>query len=81
MKKLTIYEINDGLDGVILAKSLKQAMKILAPYYKYPVKNFINSIKNCEKNYRSESDWILTNINKVPKKKEYKKPRMLGWYE
>ncbi|MCR3759181.1 hypothetical protein KYB31_09285 [Clostridium felsineum] len=81
MKKLKKYEINDGLDGVILAKSLKQAIKILAPYHGYPVHDFMLSIKKCEKGHCWDGDWCLTNIKQIPKKGRNKRVRMIGWYE
>ncbi len=81
MKKLTMYKINDGLDGVILAKSLKQAIKMLAPYYGYTVKDFIDSIKKCDKDYSYDDDWILTNVDKVAKKGRNRRSKMLGWTE
>lgn len=45
MKKLKKYWINDGLDGIILAKSLKQAIKILSPYYGYTPHEILDDIK------------------------------------
>lgn len=82
MKKVTIYEINDGLDGVVVAKSLKQAIKKLVPYYGYSVKDVIDDIKASEEDLFSHSyDWTLTGDTKVAKKGRYRKSKILGWCE
>ncbi len=71
MKKINVFYFNDGDDGVIVAKSLKQAYKIM-------IKNEIfDSINEIE-------EWIETNdidceVEKQAKKMEFKKPEFLGW--
>ena len=81
MKKLNVYEINDGIDGVILAKSLKQAMKKLAPYCGDSVSEILNSIKQREKDEYDFYDWSLTGAYKVIKRGNNKKVKILGWCE
>lgn len=73
MKKLNLYEINDGLDGVILAKSLKQAVKIMVKSYNpCTVNEMLTSIKY-------NKDFSLTDICKIPKCKQNKKSKVLGF--
>jgi len=75
MKRLKKYYINDGLDGIILAKSLKQAIKILTNFgYCYP-SLFLKEIK------KENGFFKLTNVKHLPKKGINKKPRFVGWYE
>lgn len=86
MKKLKEYEVNDGLDGVILAKGLKQAVKILAPYYAggygYTEAEILNDIKKSEKDpYNCDYTFSLTSVHHVAKKGKNRKPRMIGWCE
>ena len=82
MKKLNVYEINDGLDGVIVAKSLKQAIKMLSKYNTlYTVSEIMKSIKKFQIDYCCNELWALTYNFKVPKKGKYKKPRIIGWRE
>jgi hypothetical protein len=81
LKKLNVYEINDGLDGVILAKSLKQAIKLLAPHYGYPVCYFLNEIKKTEKGHCWDGDFAVTGKRKVIKRGKYKCVRVIGWCE
>lgn len=82
MKKLNIYEINDGIDGVILAKSIKQAVKMLIKYYEpYKVHDLMFSIKKCKENWRYDGSWALTGVYKKPKKGRYRRPKVLGWRE
>ncbi|MDT8718186.1 hypothetical protein IAI10_16085 [Clostridium sp. 19966] len=82
MKKIKVFVINDGLDGIIVAKSIKQAIKKIAPfYYPYKVNDFISSIKKCQKDSSYDGDWTLTNVRKVAKKGKYRKTKVLGWCE
>lgn len=82
MKKLTCYEINDGFDGVVVAKSLKQAIKMLSKYNKpYKISEIMKSIKKCQIDYDCTELWALTCELKVPKKGKYKKSRIIGWCE
>jgi glutamine amidotransferase-like uncharacterized protein len=82
MKKLKIYYINDGLDGVVLAKSVKHAIRILSKYTEpYTKSEIMYGIKRNKNQWDKSTEWDLTNIVKVPKKGRYRKARMLGWCE
>ena len=78
MKKMKLYEINEGYDGFIVAKSLKQAINLISPYCKPTKKNEI--LKQC-KNPDWDNDWLITDIAKVGKHKCYKKSQVLGFQE
>lgn len=79
MKSLNVYELNDGLDGVIVAKSIKQAIKIIAPYYGYTVNSILSDVKNYEKDRWCNCSFAITDIYKMPKKKSCRKSKLLGW--
>lgn len=81
MKKIKVYEINEGLDGVVVAKSLKHAIKKLAPCYGYKVHEIIEDIKKSDEDCKHDGDFQLTGLNKVAKKDEHTKSRVLGWCE
>lgn len=81
MKKIKVYEINEGLDGVVVAKSMKHAVKKLAPYYGYKVHEIIKDIKKSDEDYKYDADFELTRIDRVAKKGEHRKSRVLGWCE
>ena len=71
MKKIQVFYFNDGDDGVIVAKSLKQAYKIMI---KNEIFDSINEI----------NEWIKTNDiyiehYKKAKRMEFKKSEFLGW--
>jgi len=73
MKYLNLYEINDGIDGMILAKSLKQAVKIMVKGYNpCTINEMLNSIKNNE-------DFCLTDICKIPKCNQNNKSKVVGF--
>jgi len=75
-----VYEFNEGLDGVIVAKSDKQAAKMLVKVYDgYTVNQILALCKNkdCEAKIGGD-DWIV-DIGKEPKKECYKKAAFLGW--
>ncbi|MDU4725911.1 hypothetical protein [Clostridium sp.] len=78
MKKLNKYYINDGVDGVVVAKSLKQAINLIYPYYynSYPKGEILEQCKNP----KWENDWLIKDVIKVSKNK-YKKSAVLGWLE
>ena len=80
MKKLNLYEINDGLDGLIIAKSLKQAAKKLSFFNSTPVHLLMEELQS-EDTENYDSTYILTCISKRAKKKEFKKSMFLGWCE
>lgn len=64
MKKINVYEFNDGLDGIVVAKSLKQAAKKINAFYK------------CKSNDIIE-DWTV-DIYSIKKKKGVKS-EIKGW--
>lgn len=76
MKRLKEYYINDGLNGIILAKSLKQAIKMLAPYYGYKPHEILDDIKKPQ-----SCDFELTEVIHMAKKGTFKKSRIIGWCE
>ena len=79
MKKLNVYEINDGIDGVIIAKNLKQAMKKLSAYCGEPVSELLKSIKEYEEEENINSCWVLTGEYKELKRGLNKKAKIKGW--
>ena len=82
---MKVYEINDGYDGFIVAKSLKQAINLVYPLYCSRDKKS-EILKQC-KNPQSNSDWLVTSITKVGKHtkvgqyKLYRKSQVLGFSE
>jgi hypothetical protein len=81
MKKIKYFELNDCLDGVIIAKSLKHAIKLIAPYYGYSVHEILQEIKRYENDRWSDSSFGVTYEARVAKKKGNKKSCILGWSE
>lgn len=84
MKKIKVYHFNDGIDGVVVAKSLKHASKKLLStgYYDYSVDEIMKHCKDWWKNEYNATltDWVA-DIYKYPKKGNYKKSKVIGWYE
>ena len=80
MKKLNEYSFNEGLDGVIIAKSLKQAVKKLVKVYDdYTVEEVIKDCADYDKNsIDSKGDWSVS-VWPVAKKGENRKSKFLGW--
>jgi hypothetical protein len=81
MKKIKYFELNDCLDGVVIAKSLKHAIKLIAPYYDYSVYEIIQEIKKDELDKFGDSSFGLTYEAKVAKKKNNRRSCVLGWLE
>jgi hypothetical protein len=81
MKTLKYFELNDCLDGVIIAKSLKHAIKLIAPYYSYSVHEILQEIKKNENDKLGDSSFGITYEAKIAKNKKYRKSRVLGWIE
>lgn len=79
MKKLKIYEINEGLDGVIAAKSLKHAAKLLSPWYGYKPHELIASMNEIDKTGWHCGEFEVTRVKKVIKKGIFRKSKVLGW--
>lgn len=74
--KRKLFYFNDGLDGVILARSLKHAISILTKCYKHVSKAEIRKgIKTGEEQYSGcwGVDWWKTNTKG--------KSRIIGWCE
>ncbi|WP_139905637.1 hypothetical protein [Clostridium thermarum] len=86
MKKINVYYVNEGLDGVVVAKSLKQAIKKLAPYYAsktHKVKQVAaDMVKEIKKDWKdSNSQTWSCEESKVSKKGKHRRSKLLGWYE
>lgn len=88
MKRLNVYEINGGTDGIIVAKSLKQAVKKIVKFNKpWKASPIVKCIKEENENYIKTGEcspnyaFVLTFKYPVPKKNEYKKSRIIGWCE
>lgn len=74
---MKVYEINDGYEGLVVAKSLKQAINLVYPlYYGKDKKHEI--LKQCN-NPEWDNDWLITDITKVGKHKCYKKSKVMGF--
>lgn len=74
MKKITYYEFNDGIDGLMVAKSLKQAIKLIAcKYCKHTTANVI--VREIKK---GRCNFILTDSMPFAKKGIYKKTKLFG---
>ena len=80
MKKLNEYNFNEGLDGVIIAKSLKQAVKkLLEVCDGYTIEEVIKDCADYDKNsIDSKGDWSVS-IWPVPKKGKNRKSKFWGW--
>lgn len=85
-KFIKVYNFNDGVDGIVVAKSLKQTVNILSKInatHGYGKKEIIDSCKKSDKS----KEWGLVVFDweyektKVPKRKCCNKPKMLGWCE
>jgi hypothetical protein len=76
MRKKKIFYINDGVDGVIIAKNLKHAVSILRRngYGCFPKQDIIKSAKTGK-----EILGVPFNIESFPTKE--KRSRMVGWCE
>ena len=75
MKKINVYEFNDGLDGVVTAKSFKHACKILAREYGISHVEMMN-------NFKGDPECIDTwfyDDNKISKSKMYRKSYVVGY--
>lgn len=85
MKKIKEYRINEGLDGVIIAKGLKHTVKqlIATGYYEgYTVQEVMEHCKDWDKNgYNAKlTDWSA-DVRRHCKKGIFKKSRVVGWCE
>jgi hypothetical protein len=71
------YYFNDGLDGVVIAKSLKHAVNILCKNGYRDMKNeILDGIKKSEKDPYADSAWYVEVFKTTGRRSE-----MLGWYE
>jgi hypothetical protein len=82
-KKIREFRFNEGLDGCVLAKSLKHATKLLLAtgYYEgYTVKEVIEHCKDWDRNgYKAKlTDWEAEYRRHI-KKGKYRKSKVLGW--
>lgn len=73
-----IFYVNDGLDGVILAKGLKQAIHILAKEYGYHKSVIRQYVKNEKKGKLDDEIW---DVQPVRKKSNGGRSRVLGYFE
>lgn len=84
-RPIKIYYINDGYDGVVCAKNIKQVASLLSlPWAyggngEYSKAEILKSLKTGGEygNY----EFQITKIKVVKKKGKYSKPRILGWIE
>lgn len=79
MKKMKLFYINDGTDGIVVAKSLKHACNLVGSVYQIKSNVIEDGIKRSWRNGFLEEDWSA-DMFIVPKKGKYKKARILGWY-
>lgn len=84
-RPIKIYYVNDGYDGVVCAKNIKQVSRLLsAPFayggkYGYTKSQILKSLKSDDDS--SECCFFITKVYTVSKKGKYSKPRILGWIE
>lgn len=82
MKKINKYYLNEGMGGVILAKSLKQAMKKVVHVYRPDtVKTLVDHYKEYERYDEQISSEYFLEVDKVAKKGENKKSMLIGFSE
>ena len=74
MKKIKEYSFNGGLDGVVNAKSLKHACKLISKFYDSYTSCEI--MESCLKENKENCDWSVDIYVKVKKKE---KSRVIGW--
>ena len=73
-----IFHVNDGLDGVVLAKSRKQVIHIIAKEYGYHKSVIRQYVKNEKKGKIDDEIW---DVQPVRKKSNGGRSRVLGYYE
>jgi hypothetical protein len=75
MSKRKKYYFNDGIDGIVIARSLKHAINILRRngYSSYTTNEIMKSVK---KNDIFSGDFTVEAFNG-----NYKRSRMVGWCE
>lgn len=73
------YYFNDGIDGIVIAKSIKHACKLLCKaVYSEGFNDVYTSVKLTEKDpYNEFADWAITDIVKV----KNEKCRVIGFVE
>lgn len=84
-RSIKIYYINDGYDGVVCAKNIKQVAALLSAPWAYggnggyTKAEILRSLKTDGEygNY----EFQITKVKKVKKKGQYSKAKMLGWIE
>ena len=80
MKKIYRFEFNEGVDGIVIAKSFKQAAKKIAK--EYDTYSYMEIMVECSNEYVEGIDfkgsWSV-DCYKVPKKKKYSKSKVIGW--
>lgn len=73
LKKKYLYYFNDGYDGIVVAKSLKHAVNILAKNGYQDMKNdILKALRTGD-----DTDWCVEVIPTI----RFKKSRMLGWLD
>lgn len=73
------YYFNDGMDGIVVAKNIKHACKLLCKaIYNEGFNEIYSSVKLLEKDpYNEDADWAITDIDKV----KNEKCRVVGFNE
>lgn len=81
MKKIKEYYFNDGMDGVVVAKNLKQAVKKISKHYEINPNVLLKDIKTGIKiEEYSDEVWLVEELL-ILKKGHCKRSRVLGWCE
>lgn len=76
MKKIYRYHFNDGLDGVVDAKSLKHGAKKIAKVYGMSVYEIMDSVRKYWNDEKYED--FACDVSEIPKKKNIKS-KIIGW--
>ena len=73
-----IFHVNDGLDGVVLAKSRRQVIHILAKEYGYHKSVLRQYVKNERKGKHDDEIW---DVQPACKESNGGRSRVLGYFE
>ncbi len=84
-RPIKIYYINEGYDGVVCAKNIKQVAHLLSASWAYGGNGgfgkaqILKSLKSDDDS--CDCDFDITKVKVVKKKGKYAKPKILGWIE